>query len=278
MTKNIDSPILHLLTYIFLIVGSVVMIFPVVWMVSTSLKAGGALLEIPPNLIPNPIRWANYLEVWVDGGFFRFTLNSILITTLELVGMLLSCAMVGYGLAMFKFKLNNLIFLAMVATLVMPGQITLIPTYFVWKVLNGLDSYYPLIVPAYLGKAFGIFLMRQFFLSLPRELYDAAYVDGANPFHIFWRIYLPLASPALGTLAIFTFINAWNDTMGPLIYLQTKELYTLPLALLFLKNDSYTDATVVMAGAVITTIPVLIVFLSAQKYFIKGIAAGGVKG
>ncbi len=278
MTNRRDNPLFHIFAYIILIIGAIVMVFPMIWMLSTSLKTGGALLELPPSLIPNPARWRNYLDVWIDQDFLRYTVNSVFITALQLIGTLLSCALIGYGLAMFKFKLGNIIFMAMVATLIMPGQITLIPTYFIWKLLGGLDSYYPLIVPGFLGQAFGIFLMRQFFLSLPRGLYEAAYVDGANPFHIFWRIYLPLATPALGTLTIFTFMGAWNNTMGPLIYLQTRELFTLPLALLFLQGDVYTDTTVVMAGAVITTIPVLIVYLSAQKYFIQGIASTGVKG
>lgn len=265
-------------TYFILIAGSVIMFFPFVWMLSTSLKSGGALLELPPSLLPNPVKWGNYADVWIGANFLRYTFNSVFITVLELVGMLLSCALVAYGLAMFEFKGRNLIFVAMLGTLILPGQVTLIPSYFIWKALGLLDSYYPLILPAYLGKAFGIFLLHQYFKTLPRELYDAAWVDGANPLRIFYKIYLPLSAPALGTLAIFTFINAWNDTLGPLIYLQDKDLYTLPLALLFLKNDVYTDTSLVMAGAVVTTAPVILIFLFAQKYFIKGIASGGLKG
>lgn len=265
-------------TYVVLVVGAIISLFPFAWMLSTSLKPGGALLEIPPSLIPDPVMWSNYAEVWVEQNFARYTFNSALITVLEMIGMLMSCALVGYGLAVFKFRGQSLIFAAMIATLVLPGQVTLIPHYFIWKSLGMVNTFYPLILPAYFAAAFGAFLMRQYYKSLPKELYDAAWVDGANPFQIFYKIYLPLGIPALATLGIFTFINAWNNTIGPLIYLQDKELYTLPLALLFLKNDNYTDMTVVMAGAVITTIPVVIVFLLAQKYFIRGIASGGLKG
>lgn len=178
----------------------------------------------------------------------------------------------------FEFRGRNLIFLAMLGTMMLPSQITMIPTYFIWKSVGALDTYYPLILRSFLGGAFGIFLLHQFFKTLPKELYDAAWVDGANPWKIFYTIYLPLAKPALSALAVFTFISAWNNTLEPLIYLQDKHMFTLPLGLLFLKNEVQNRMTLIMAGAVITIIPVLFVFLFAQKYFVQGIASTGLKG
>lgn len=265
-------------SYIVLGTGAILMLIPFLYMVSTSLMKPGNELMMPPELIPDPFVWSNFKNVWVEVNFFKYTLNSLFVTALDLIGMVFSCAIVAYGLAFFRFRGRNLIFLAMLGTMMLPSQITMIPTYFIWKNLGALDTYYPLIIRSFLGGAFGIFLLHQFFRTLPRELYDAAWVDGANPWKIFYIIYLPLSKPALSALAVFTFISAWNNTLEPLIYLQSKDLYTLPLGLLFLKNEVNNRMTMIMAGAVITIIPVLLVFLFAQKYFVQGVASTGLKG
>ncbi|RAV22419.1 carbohydrate ABC transporter permease [Paenibacillus contaminans] len=272
------KPSLQWAVYAILGAGAVLMLVPFFWMLSTSLMTAGAELSLPPKLLPDPVEWGNYKKVWVEVNFLRYTLNSLFVTVLELLGMVASCALVAYGLAFFEFRSRNLIFLAMLGTMMLPSQITMIPTYFIWKSVGALDTYYPLILRSFLGGAFGIFLLHQFYKTLPRELYDAAWVDGANPWKIFQLIYLPLAKPALSALAVFTFISAWNNTLEPLIYLQNKDLYTLPLGLLFLKNEVENRMTLVMAGAVITIAPVLLVFLFAQKYFVQGIASTGLKG
>ncbi|WP_409345051.1 carbohydrate ABC transporter permease [Paenibacillus sp. MBLB4367] len=275
---NKTSSSLQWAAYAILGAGALLMLVPFFWMVSTSLMASGTELSLPPKLLPDPFEWGNYKKVWVEVNFLRYTLNSVFVTVLELLGMVASCALVAYGLAFFEFRSRNLIFLAMLGTMMLPSQITMIPTYFIWKSVGALDTYYPLILRSFLGGAFGIFLLHQFFKTLPRELYDAAWVDGANPWKIFRMIYLPLSKPALSALAVFTFISAWNNTLEPLIYLQNKDLYTLPLGLLFLKNEVENRMTLVMAGAVITILPVLVVFLFAQKYFVQGIASTGLKG
>jgi len=172
------------------------MLVPFFWMLSTSLMTAGAELSLPPKLLPDPVEWGNYKKVWVEVNFLRYTLNSLFVTVLELLGMVASCALVAYGLAFFEFRSRNLIFLAMLGTMMLPSQITMIPTYFIWKSVGALDTYYPLILRSFLGGAFGIFLLHQFYKTLPRELYDAAWVDGANPWKIFRMIYLPLAKPA----------------------------------------------------------------------------------
>lgn len=264
--------------YIVLGIGAILMLIPFLYMVSTSLMKPGNELMMPPELIPDPLVWSNFKSVWVEVNFFKYTLNSLFVTILDLIGMVFSCAIVAYGLAFFQFRGRNLIFIAMLGTMMLPSQITMIPTYFIWKNVGALDTYYPLIIRSFLGGAFGIFLLHQFFRTLPKELYDAAWVDGANPWKIFYKIYLPLSKPALSALAVFTFISAWNNTLEPLIYLQSKDLYTLPLGLLFLKNEVNNRMTMIMAGAVITIIPVLLVFLFAQKYFVQGVASTGLKG
>ncbi|WP_282943095.1 carbohydrate ABC transporter permease [Paenibacillus sp. RC67] len=269
---------LKLAAYLILGIGSILMLIPFLYMLSTSLTAPGSELTLPPKLMPDPVVWNNYRHVWVEVNFLQYTMNSIFITMMDLIGMVASCAIVAYGLAFFEFRGRNLIFLAMLGTMMLPSQITMIPTYFIWKSVGALDTYYPLILRSFLGGAFGIFLLHQFFKTLPKELYDAAWVDGANPWKIFYTIYLPLAKPALSALAVFTFISAWNNTLEPLIYLQDKHMFTLPLGLLFLKNEVQNRMTLIMAGAVITIIPVLFVFLFAQKYFVQGIASTGLKG
>ncbi|MFD2115562.1 carbohydrate ABC transporter permease [Paenibacillus yanchengensis] len=276
MTKNTPLPI-KIVLYILLLAGAFVMVFPFIWMLSTSLKTVGAIAEMPPKLIPSPIDFSNYVTAWNKVNFGRYTLNSFIIVVFDLVGALLSSAMVAFGLAMYQFKLRGPLFVIMLATMMVPSQVTMIPTYFIWKELGGLDSFAPLIVPSFLGGAFGIFLMHQFLKSLPKELYESATIDGSSPPGIFFRIYLPLAKPALAALAVFTFMGAWNNTLGPLIYLQTKELYTLPLGLLYLKSENVNQA-LLMAGSVITTAPVVGVYLIAQKQFVEGIASTGIKG
>lgn len=276
MTKT-THPLLKVLMYLLLIAGAVFMVFPFIWMLSTSLKTVGAISQMPPQLIPNPLNWDNYVTIWNKVDFGRYTLNSFFIVSIEMVGSLVSSTFVAFGLAMFTFRLRGLIYMIMLATLMIPSQVTMIPTYFIWKEFGALNSYYPLIVPSFLGGAFGIFLMHQFIKSLPKELYESATIDGCSPPGIFFKIYLPLCKPALAALGVFTFMGAWNNTLGPLIYLQDKELYTLPLGLLYLKSENVNQA-LLMAGAVITTLPVVIVYLFAQKQFVQGIASTGMKG
>ncbi|MDF2660915.1 MAG: binding-protein-dependent transport system inner rane component [Paenibacillus sp.] len=264
--------------YVVLTVGALLMLVPFYQMISTSLMKPGDELTLPPKLFPDPVMWSNYAKVWIEVNFVRYSMNSLFVTALDLIGTVASCAIVAYGLAFFEFRGRNLIFMAMLGTMMLPSQVTMIPTYFIWKELDMLNSYYPLILRSFLGTAFGIFLLHQFFKTLPRELYDAAWVDGANPWKIFYKVYLPLTTPALSALAVFTFISSWNGTLEPLIYLQDKKLYTLPLGLLFLKNEVDNKMTLVMAGSVITVLPVMIVFLFAQRHFVQGIASTGLKG
>lgn len=264
--------------YVILTAGALLMLVPFYQMISTSLMKPGDELTLPPKLFPDPVMWSNYGKVWIEVNFVRYSLNSVIVTAFDLIGTVASCAIVAYGLAFFEFRGRGLIFVAMLGTMMLPSQVTMIPTYFIWKELGALNSYYPLILRSFLGTAFGIFLLHQFFKTLPKELYDAAWVDGANPWNIFCKVYLPLTTPALSALAVFTFISSWNMTLEPLIYLQEKKLYTLPLGLLFLKNEVENKMPLIMAGSVITVLPVMLVFLFAQRHFVQGIASSGLKG
>ncbi len=258
--------------------GSIVMLIPFYWMIATSLKTNGNVTKLPPQWFPDPVEWGHYGHVWTQVNFARYTVNSLIVVTSDIVGMLLSCAMVAFGLAMFEFRGKKVIYIAMLATIMLPFQVTMIPSYFIWKNLGGLNTFYPLIVPSFLGGAFGIFLLHQYFKSVPRELFEAATIDGCGPWTTLWRIYFPLSKTVLTALAVFTFMAAWNNTIGPLLYLTDKDLFTLPLGLLFLSNDNAVQQQTLMAGAVIVTLPVVLVFLVAQKHFVEGIATTGLKG
>lgn len=276
-TRNmLEKCIMHFI----LGLGSIIMIIPFLWMLSTSLKAPDKILELPPQLIPNPVNIDSYITVWVNLKFLIYTLNSFYIVSLNVVGTVISCAIVAFGFAMFNFRGKKLLFLLMLGTIMMPAQVTMIPQYFIWKELGALGSYLPLILPSFFGGAFGIFLLHQNYKSIPIALYEAAMIDGCNPLKILYKIYLPMSVPSITTLVVFTFLGTWNNTLGPLIYIKKRELYTLTLGLLSLNNSSEMAANmgIKMAAAAITMTPVILVFLLAQKYFVEGIANSGIKG
>ncbi len=266
--------------YILLTIGAFIMLIPFLWLLSNAFKTPENILRIPPQFIPRPFTVENFKVVWEKLSFLQYTLNSFLIVSLDILGVVLSASLVGFGFAMFEFRGKKILFTLMLATMMMPSQVTMIPNYFIWSKLGLLDTYAPLIIPSFLGSAFGIFLLHQNYKSLPGVLYESALIDGCNPLTILFRIYLPLSVPSLTTLGIFTFIGAWNNTMGPLLYLKSRSLYTLTLGLLTLNSSPEADANmgIRMAGAVITMAPVIIIFLFAQRYFVEGIASTGIKG
>ncbi len=266
--------------HIFLIAGSIIMVLPFLWMLSTSLKTPDKVLILPPELFPHPVSLENYNTVWVSLNFLRYTINSFIIVSLDIVGTVAVCSIVAFGFAIFNFAGKKFLFILMLGTLMMPAQVTLIPNYFIWKELGALNTYFPLIVPSFLGGAFGIFMLHQNFKSLPGAFYESALIDGCHPVKILFSIYVPMSIPTISALTVFTFIGAWNNTLGPLIYLKSRDLYTLTLGLLALKNNNEMAANlaVKMAAASITMAPVVCVFLLAQKYFIEGISSSGLKG
>ena len=266
------------LVYVLLIIGAAIFSVPFFWMVTTSLKTMGEVLRFPPKWIPIPPHFENYVAAWNYLPFERFVLNTGIITVLSTIGYVLSCSLSAFGFSRLQFRGRNFFFTVLLATMMLPAQVTLIPQFVLFQKLGWLNTLKPLIVPAYFGSAFYIFLLRQFFLTLPIELDEAARIDGASTFTIFSRIILPLGKPALSTVAIFAFIYNWNDFFRPLIYLTSPEKMTLAVGLQLFRGRFSSDFNNLMAGSTMAILPVFVVFFFAQRTFVQGIALTGLKG
>ncbi|NLC43390.1 MAG: carbohydrate ABC transporter permease [Clostridiales bacterium] len=254
------------------------MIIPFVWMISTALKSRGELFVYPPVWIPEKLQWVNFLTVFETLPFGQFFLNSMKVALLQTAGTLISCSSAAYAFARLRFWGKEALFAIVLLTMMIPGQVTMIPVFIIMRFLGWYDTHLPLWVPSFFGSAFGIFLLRQFFSTLPTELDDAAKIDGCNYLQIFCNIYLPLSKPALATLAVMTFMGSWNNLLGPVIYLKTIDKLTLTVGLTFFQGQYVTDYTLLMAGSLISIMPILILYVIAQKYFVRGIALTGIKG
>jgi multiple sugar transport system permease protein len=267
-------------TLLYAVVGlsAFLMVFPFLWLLSTSLKSDGEALMIPPVWIPNPILWENYQRAWEALPFGRAYLNSIYIAILVTLVQLLTCAMAAYGFARIRFWGRDVIFVLFLATLMVPFQVTLVPSFILFKQIAWVNTHLPLLVPPMLTNAFGVFLLRQFIMTLPLELEEAAVMDGANRAHLFGLITLPLIGPGLAALGIFTFLGTWNAFLAPLIFLNSSELFTVPILLNSFRGLYNTAWPLVMAASAISVIPVLVVYVALQQYFIQGIALTGLKG
>jgi multiple sugar transport system permease protein len=275
--------------YVALILGGLAMTIPFLWMMATSLKTRAEVFSTPPLSFPTGLHWENYTKMWFAlpgvtfGTFFG---NSIVIASLATLGQLITCSMAAYAFAMFEFRGKRVLFALILATMIIPLQVVLVPNFILYRSLpwplsdsgNWIGTNLPLWVWAFFGGAFGTFLLRQFFLSIPSELADAARVDGANPWQIFRRIYIPLARPALATLAIFQFMWSWNDLLDPLIYLRDLPTYTTTVGLAFFQGQFVGKWPEMMAGALVSLLPMIILFVVAQKYFVRGITLSGLKG
>lgn len=264
--------------HLILIILSVLFIFPMFWMVSTSLKPSIEQLRWPPVWIPNPFDWINYPQAMNFEPFFQYILNTLNYGVLSVIGTIISSSLVAYGFARIDFPEKNVLFVLMLATLMLPFQVTMVPLFILFKTLGWVGSFKPLVVPTFFGSAFNIFLLRQFFMGIPVALSEAAYMDGASEFTIFWRIILPLSKPALATVALFQFIYAWNDFLGPLIYLNDQSLYTVSLGLQTYVSSYGTQWGLLMAASTIATLPIVLLFFLTQRTFIQGISLSGIKG
>jgi multiple sugar transport system permease protein len=269
--------VLDILTYILLVAGSIIMIAPFLWMLSTSLKTTEATFILPPQWIPKNPTFQNYINVSSAFPMFRFLFNSIYVAVMGTLGQILLCSMAAYAFSRLEFKGRDMIFLLYLGTLMIPSQVTLTPLFILMRFLEWQNTYRALILPG-MFSAFGTFLMRQFFLTIPKSLEEAAFIDGAGYFKIFFNIILPLSKPALATLTIFSFMGSWNDFLWPLIITSDTAHMTLPLGLASLQGRWTTDWNLLMSGTLISVVPVLTVYLFAQKYFIKGITLTGIKG
>lgn len=279
MTSKLSSTIYHIFVALF----GVVMIYPIIWMISSSLKVNSDIFVNAASLIPSPIEWANYAIGWEgfgNVGFGVFFKNSAIITVLVVVGTILSCSIVAFGFARLKFKFKSLLFACLLMTMMLPMQVTMIPQYILFDKFGWVNTFYPLIVPAFLGGGpFFIFLLIQFVRGVPRDLDEAAIIDGCSTYGVFWRIILPLCKPALVTAAIFAFMWTWDDFLGPLIYLNDTTLYTVSLGLrMFSDPSAVTNWGAMFSMATLSLFPQFIVFLFFQKYLVEGIATTGVKG
>jgi multiple sugar transport system permease protein len=267
------------LTYLLLITVSIILLTPLFWMISTSLKPMEEVVRFPPTFIPETIEWNNYLETIQAFPFFHYMRNTLFITLFVVAGNILSNSFIAYGFAKIQFPGKNALFALVLATMMVPGFVTMIPQYILFTRIGWVGTYLPLIVPSYFGSAFYIFLMRQFYLSINDEFIEAAQMDGANHLYIWSRLMLPLTKPALITIGIMSFNGAWNDFLGPLLYITSEDMYTLQIGLQSFQSQSATQWNYLMAGATLVMIPTVLLFFFAQKYFIQGMdLTGGTKG
>jgi multiple sugar transport system permease protein/sn-glycerol 3-phosphate transport system permease protein len=279
-TRRGQQQINRLLSLAAILVFAALLLLPFFWLLSTSLKRPGEVYQFPPVWLPPSPQWGNYVQALQLVPLHRYALNTFTIVGGVMVGTVFSCSFSAYGFARLRAPGRDLIFMVLLATLMLPGAVTLVPTYLLFNSLGWVDTLLPLIVPAFFGNAFFIFLLRQFYMSVPRELEEAATIDGAGPFRIWWYIMLPLSKPALATVAVFTFVATYNDFFTPLIYLTDDSRRTIAVALSYFQGSPRVGPQMhlLMAAVALSIIPPLVLFLAAQRYFVRGIVTTGIKG
>ena len=264
-------------SYLVLGIGGLVILIPFFWMLSTALKTPADVFKTPPRWFTEP-QFGNFAEALRLVPFYQYTVNTIIVVSLVVFGTLLSCSFTAYGFARLRAPGRDAIFLVLIATIMLPTTVTLVPTYIMFNYLGWINSLSPLIVPAFFGVPFFIFLLRQFYLTIPQELEDAARIDGASHFRIWWSIMLPLSKPALATVAVFTFVATYNDFFGPLIYLTDESKWTIAVALSYFQGSPRIGPQMhlLMAATAMAAVPSILVFLFAQRYFVRGIVLSGI--
>jgi multiple sugar transport system permease protein len=274
--RRVRSLVIHAV----LLAGSGLFLFPLFWMVSTSLKPLDETMRMPPQWMPHPIQWNNYWEAVHYIPFFAYARNTLVIAVLGTLGTLISSSLVAYGFSRIEWKGRGTVFLVLLGTMMVPFPVTMVPLYGVFRELHWIGTFRPLWIPAWLGaSAFNVFLLRQFFLTIPRDFSDAACLDGCTELGIFWRVVVPLSRPALAVVALFHFLYCWNDFLGPLIYLTDQKDFTLALGLQFFQSrQGGTPWNLLMAASALVVSPVIILFFFMQRTFIEGIAMSGLKG
>ncbi|MCL6430271.1 MAG: carbohydrate ABC transporter permease [Anaerolineae bacterium] len=279
-SKRLMIRLQHAVTHCLLIVGAILVLFPLFWMLSTSLKPPTQIKAFPPIWIPKPFVWSNYIRAVTifPVPFYVFVANSTYISLLNVVAALVSNPIIAYAFARLRFRGSRTLFYLVLATMMLPGQVTMIPLFLLFRALRWVNTYNPLIIPSFFGNAYFVFLLRQFFSTIPHELDDAAKIDGCGVLGIFFRIILPLSKPALGIMAIFTFTWAWNDFMGPLIYVSEMKMYPLSVALSFLRGTYRVLWSELMVVSFIAMLPPVALYFIAQRSYIQGIVVTGIKG
>jgi multiple sugar transport system permease protein len=269
------------LMYLILLVFAFITIFPFLWMLLTTFKSSKAVFAIPPTWIPDklfkPDMWDNYITVFTKHNFLRYTFNSVFVSFMAAVGQVFTCSLAGFAFARMEFRGKNLFFGALLATSMVPVEVSIIPEFLLMIRLGWLNTYLPLIVPSFLTGAFGTFMLREFFANIPQDLEDAAAIDGASVFRIYYKIFMPLASSALVTLFVLAFINNWNALLRPVFYISESHLRTLPLGLMAFKGAYESQWHLLLTGSVISILPLLVLYIFAQRFIIEGIATTGLK-
>ena len=262
-----------------LIFFGIFFIFPLIWMLATALKTDQQVLSYPPTWIPDPVVWQNFPDAFRFVPFATYLRNSLLVATLSVIGVTISSALPAYAFSRMEWPGRDIVFVLVISTIMLPFQVTMIPLYIIFNKIGWINTLWPLFVPSFFGNAFYIFLLRQFFLGIPQELSDAAFIDGAGELRILWSVILPLAKPALMVVALFQFLNSWNDFLVPLIYLNDRELFTISLGLAQMQSSyGLSRFSLIMAAASIFTVPIIVLFFFAQRSFIQGITFTGMKG
>jgi multiple sugar transport system permease protein len=277
-SRRVRSRLKRAVALLLAVSGAILFLLPLFWMISSSLKPNYQVLEFPPRWLPNPVHWANYPEALTYVPFGRYALNTLVIALLTIAGHVFSCTLVAYGFARLNAPGKEPLFVVLLATMMLPYPVTMIPIYIGFKTLGWVNSILPLVVPAFFGSPFYIFLLRQFFLTIPRDFEDAARMDGANTLQIIWHVLLPVVRPAIATVAVFSFQAAWTDFLPPLIYLHDQTKYTISLGLSFFRSSYDVRWNYLMAASLVTMVPVVVVFFVAQRSFIEGITLTGIKG
>lgn len=265
--------------YLILMLGALCCLIPLYWMIRSSLMSTVEVFMMPPRWVPSKFMWENYQKVFDTLPFAKYFLNSFIITGGCVAGTMLTSSICAYGLARVRWKGRNIVFACIISSMMLPFAVTLLPTFLMWRSIGITDSFIPLIAPAWFGGgAFYIFLLRQFYMGIPREFDEAAFLDGASHIQIFFRIILPITKPALAVVGMFAFMNSWNDFLGPLVYLNSEKKYTVALGLQLFTGSYRGEWNLMMAAACLVLIPVVIVFAFGQRYLIEGITMSGVKG
>ena len=266
------------IAYVICSLVSVIYIFPFYWMLATSLKSDSEIFQWPPAWIPAVLRWENYPAALTYIPYWLYMKNTVIICILSVIGTLVSCTLIAYGFSRLSWPGRDVVFIAYLSTLMLPFQVTMIPLYIVFRNLGWIGTYLPLVIPTFFGSPYYVFLLRQFYRTIPNELSDAARIDGRGELSIFWRIMIPLTKPAMFTVALFTFLGQYNNFLGPLIYLTHEDQWTISLGLQMFKNMYGLQWQKMMAASTLTMLPPLVLFFFTQRTFMEGIALTGIKG
>lgn len=270
----------RVVVYLLLILGVIPTLLPLIWLVRSALMTNGQMFIGPPQWIPRPFAWSNFSGAMTAQPFGSYFSNTLIIEFFVLVGTLLSCSFAAFSFARLRWRGRNVVFGVLLSGVMLPYAVTLIPTFVLWRQFSALNTFFPLIVPAFFGSGpaiFNIFLLRQFFLTIPYELDEAAYIDGASPFGVFWRIILPLSKPAMIVVSLFTFLGVWNDYLNPLVYLNSQNKFTLALGLASFQGEYTAQWGYLMAASTIVIAPIVVLFFIGQRYFIEGVTLTGLK-